>query len=419
MPIPTTEWFPLLLARWKPVRTAVLVVGAVLAGIAAIATGVAGWGLWLDLAAIACAFVATWLPPAWLGVGVLFAVSLLVPVETPGLAVFVLLIGLFDVSVESRPWLRFTMLVLAIAGAVIWSTEYLLGGAIVGALFFAAWMSGAMVRVVAIQSSLRLELEVARGEAERIGLARDMHDVVAGSISHVVLSAAELLARTDLSTQTRQQVEGIREEARTTLVELRQVIGLLRTKPTASAAPADLTAQWLRTRGMLVSCGFTLDAKVELEPDASRAAISVLTAALRELGANAVRHGDSAGPVSVTLNANRDRLNLIVSNRIRPANPDLPTSGTGLEGLRERLAQVGGTITTQCDAGQWMAVVRIPRWGNAEGGEMTESERDDPDWTGRRRRARASGTRRDHVSFRRPGPALGGEGRAAGGRQAD
>lgn len=372
MSTPTTAWFPLQLAHGKALRTAALALGVGLAALASVITGVSGWGLWLELGATACAFVAIWIPTAWLGVAGLFCATLLVPGETPGMALFVVLLGLFDVAAGSRRWLRVAMLVLAIAGAVIWGTEYLLGGTIVGALFVSAWMSGAMVRAVTIQSALRLELEVAHREAERIGLARDMHDVVAGSISHVVLSAGELLARTDLSTPTRDRIAGIREEARATLVELREVIRLLRADPTETAAPADLPAQWLRTREMLVSCGFALDAKVELEPDASGAAISVMTAALRELGANTVRHGDPSGPVRVTLNVNRDRLNLMVANRIRASNSELPTSGTGLSGLRERLAQVGGTVATQSDSGQWIAVVRIPRWsgtGSGEGGE--------------------------------------------------
>lgn len=361
MPVPTTAWFQFRLARREPVRTVVIGLGSMLAAIAAVITGVTGWGLWLDLGAITFGFVAIWLPYAWLGTAVLFCITLLVPVDVPGLAILVVLLGLFDVAAGSRRWLAGTMLALAIVGAVIWGTDYLLGGAIVGALFVAAWTSGAMVRAVTIQSSLRLELEVAHREAERVGLARDMHDVVAGSISHVVLSAGELLARTDLSAQARERIVSIREEARSTLVELREVIRLLRTDASAPEVSADLPAQWLRTRTMLVSCGFTLDAKVELEPDASPDATSVMTAALRELGANVVRHGDPADPVRVTLNANRDRLNLMVSNRIRAVNPELPTSGTGLNGLRERLERVGGTMATQSDAGQWIAVVRVPR----------------------------------------------------------
>ena len=87
-----------------------------------------------------------------------------------------------------------------------------------------------------------------------------------------------------------------------------------------------------------------------------------MSRAAREMGANIIRHADRESPVTLTLALGPDVLRLVSTNGIAGAggSSGLPRSGTGILGMRERLAAIDGTLTTLAEDGSWMVAATVP-----------------------------------------------------------
>ena len=90
-------------------------------------------------------------------------------------------------------------------------------------------------RAATLEAEQRLRVEQAR-EAERLRIAREMHDVLAHRVSLLSLHAGALEFHPDASAEEVAEAAGvIRASAHAALEELRDVIGVLREGPPASA----------------------------------------------------------------------------------------------------------------------------------------------------------------------------------------
>ncbi len=202
---------------------------------------------------------------------------------------------------------------------------------------------------------------VAAREAERTRIAREMHDVLAHRISLVALHAGALTYRGDLShAETAGTAKTIQSNAQLALVELREVLGVLRTgsagavdsaveppQPTLAELPALLADA--RETGSVVQLDNDVAVR-DLPETLSRTAFRIVQEALT----NARRHAPGA-PVTVRLARSRaagaepgggDHMELEISNPA-PAAPALMAAppGVGLVGLTERAEMTGGTLT--------------------------------------------------------------------------
>jgi signal transduction histidine kinase len=186
--------------------------------------------------------------------------------------------------------------------------------------------------------------------SERAQIAREMHDVLAHRISLVTMHAGALTYRTDLDAdQMRATAEVIQENSHQAMVELREVLGLLRDGPGDSApelpqpSATDLPAllDEARQAGMRVESQLiALDAIPET---LGRTAYRVIQEGLT----NARKHAPNTS-VHVSLNGGPgDGLTAEVRNPL-PIGSKLsgePESGLGLIGLAERTALAGGLMT--------------------------------------------------------------------------
>jgi signal transduction histidine kinase len=107
-----------------------------------------------------------------------------------------------------------------------------------------------------------------------------------------------------------------------------------------------------RAAGLPVALSMTVE-RASPSPVAELALYRVLQEALT----NAARHG--TGPATVRLEATDRGMSLRVTN---PAGQRAPRQnrGSGLLGMRERIAAAGGTIATEVEAGQWVVRAMIP-----------------------------------------------------------
>jgi signal transduction histidine kinase len=186
----------------------------------------------------------------------------------------------------------------------------------------------------------------ARGERARI--ARELHDVVAHHISMVVVQAeGARLAVPGLPAAGAQRLSAIGDTARAALVEMRQLLGVLRESAQVDAADRHpqpgldqvtalideaREASGAATRLILRGAPVPLDPSVEL----------VAYRIVQEALTNARRHAPGAA-VDVELTFADAELQLRVRDNGPGPDPSGPLGGHGVEGMRERAAAVGGT----------------------------------------------------------------------------
>ncbi|GAA3289264.1 two-component sensor histidine kinase [Dactylosporangium vinaceum] len=201
----------------------------------------------------------------------------------------------------------------------------------------------------------RLRDDRARAD-ERTRIAREMHDVLAHKVSLIALHAGalELIATGD--DRVREGAGLIRVTAREALEELREVLGVLQSAAPTSDLP-DLPT--LVAAAIQAGQPVTLhDEAGELPPATARVVYRVVQEGLT----NARKHAPGA-PVTVSLTAGDT---LVVDVRNLPADGhhglDLPGTGAGLIGLKERLRLVGGTVEAgPVDDGGWCLTAEVPR----------------------------------------------------------
>ncbi|MEL7978164.1 sensor histidine kinase [Isoptericola sp. F-RaC21] len=185
-----------------------------------------------------------------------------------------------------------------------------------------------------------------RLQAERLRIARDLHDTVGHHLSVVALHAGvadEAVGRDDDA--ARGALARVREAASGTLDELRATVKVLRS-PTPDAEP----------RGALGMTGFdalvapvrAAGVEVEVHDDVAAGVLSdaIGAAAYRiaqEALTNVLRHAD-ARHVGIEAVVDAGRLHLAVTDDGRGAGPS-PRAGAGLAGMRERAGLLGGTLT--------------------------------------------------------------------------
>ena len=202
--------------------------------------------------------------------------------------------------------------------------------------------------------------------AERTRIAREMHDVLAHRISLVSMHADAMVYRTDLGTeQLRESAAVIQESSHRALVELREVLGVLRDDP-GDAAPERPQPGALDVPALvdeLMSDGMRLE--VDLA-GTDLATVPVTTGrtlyrVVQEALTNARKHAPNAlVHLSVTGRAGHG-LDVEVRNPLAPGSrTSAPQSGLGLVGLAERTSLAGGRIEHHADAGHFVLRAWLP-----------------------------------------------------------
>ena len=282
-------------------------------------------------------------------------------------------------------------------------------GVLCGSIFTVFWFLGDSRRMRELRSeefkerARRLEYEQEQerrlaAQDERTRIAREMHDIVAHSLSSIISQAdgaryaaasartaraqqtqqAEQSGQAEQSSQAQQQstpdiaeqtLELIADTARDSLTQMRSLLGLLRTDeatayapvPTLSDVPA-LVEQRRRAGLPVTFIGITGTMARTLPQGAELAAYRTVQEALT----NALKHSPGAA-TTVTIHWGEEGLELRVQNEPvssaaaqHIARP-VPGSGNGLRGMSERITLYHGTLTygLQPD-GSWLVEAALP-----------------------------------------------------------
>lgn len=186
--------------------------------------------------------------------------------------------------------------------------------------------------------------------AERDRLASEIHDTIAQGFTSIVMlvQATEAVLGEDI-VRARKQLELIGRTARENLAEARALVAGLAPAPLATASLADALARLADRAGE--ESGLTAEFSTTGEPrPAGTSAEVVLLRVCQEALANVRRHA-FARSVLVTLSYQDDGVRLEVSDDGAGFDPDQPTSGYGLRGMRARVSEVGGKLTVRSAAG--------------------------------------------------------------------
>ena len=183
------------------------------------------------------------------------------------------------------------------------------------------------------------EIEQLAKTAERERIARDMHDILGHSLSLIVLKS-ELAGRL-LETQPARaalEIAEIEVAARQALGEVRKTITGYRSEGFAS----ELT----RAAEVLETAGVRLHkpAKAPYLTPRNEATLSLV---LREAITNIVRHA-GASECSIELSTAEDRTQLVIADDGRG---DIRQEGNGLRGMRERVQELGGSLSLESHRG--------------------------------------------------------------------
>ncbi|MFH9612013.1 sensor histidine kinase [Streptomyces sp. NPDC017448] len=229
-------------------------------------------------------------------------------------------------------------------------------------------LTGWLVAVIALGTMFHgrgayAEQEAARrATEERLRIARELHDVIGHNISLINVQASAALHRLKKNpAQAEEALAAIKASSKEALSELRTTLGILRqVDEAAPTAPApgldrldDLVAS-ARRAGLEV----TVDRIGRPHPLTAAVDLAVFRI-LQESLTNVARHAQGASAVAVRIDYAPRELNLTVTDNGRCTATAAP--GSGIAGMRERAAILGGGLSAGPGPGGGFAVTaRIP-----------------------------------------------------------
>ncbi|WP_275007248.1 sensor histidine kinase [Promicromonospora iranensis] len=273
---------------------------------------------------------------------------------------------------RSRVWLTAALVlaaltvVLATVGVerpVTVITSVLLAGVIAFVvLIWALVRSGQQRR--AYEEDLTAWAAERAAQAERLRIARDLHDLASHGLGLITVraAAARTLDGASGDAERARALADIERTGRAATTELRRMLGVLRT-PGSEAVPLR-PAETLADLGAVVEAarigGITAGLDVEDLGVVSAGAQLTVCAIVRESLANTARH---AGPVRARVVVRRDGGTVVVSvedDGPAPGWRPHPGAGQGLTGLRERVATLGGTLRAGAAGPGFRVTARLP-----------------------------------------------------------
>ena len=234
-----------------------------------------------------------------------------------------------------------------------------LAGLMWAALMAVLWVIG---NVFTAYRKAQEEARVAALAQQRLSLARDLHDSLARTLAHLILSARKAAATGDTAA-LEPLADGIGEAAS----ELRWLLGALREPGAMPAlgAGGSLATTINDVIEELTEHGYPT--AVTIDGDLDRVPVragEVLAGVAREAAANIERHGAEGRPCTLVASIDDNVVDIAFINEV--ATERASSSGTrsmGLLGATERLATVGGTMETRREGRQWITRVTVPLAG--------------------------------------------------------
>ena len=258
-----------------------------------------------------------------------------------------------------------------VAGVALGTTEV---GWIVAGMITLGWATGFLLqKQLLLMQAERREREK-QYALDRAGIAAEVHDVVAHSLSIVLLNvtaarrALESGSHPADDSDVADALEALRDaegQGRAAMSDVRRTIELLRDESAPERAQPGLSDIATLIDGFR-RAGSSVTAHVELPagPLSSATELAVYRVVQESLS-NASKHAPDA-PVTITLGPGADAEFVVrVSNPVQPGRP-ADSGGYGLAGMKSRVGNLEGTMCAGVKRDQWcVEAVFGPRQGTA------------------------------------------------------
>lgn len=207
-----------------------------------------------------------------------------------------------------------------------------------------------------------------RVEEERLRIARELHDVTAHALSVIVVQAgaAEQVVERDPDA-VRRALQAIRATSRSSLDELRAIVGVLRGGE--DGVPMAPTGSIRRLKDLALSAeqaGISVSLDVDEVGDVPAYAEVSAYRLVQEALTNVIRHSQ-ASRVDVRVRRMSDELTIEVTDDGVGATVPVDPPGHGIQGMRERVAALGGSFEVgPAPLGGFRVAISIPLVGGAQ-----------------------------------------------------
>lgn len=215
--------------------------------------------------------------------------------------------------------------------------------------------------MLAREQALAAERERAAASAERERIARDLHDVLAHTLSGlaITLQGASLLIGSGRAAEAGVQVDRARALAVEGLSEARAAVAAL-APATRTDAVVDLAAALDRmVRDHRAVTGTRATLELGRLPELSAPVVTATLGVVREALTNTVRHA-AGRPVRVSAGVQSGTLLVQVHDELGEPSAPAADGGMGVRGMTARMAEVGGSVTAGPDPTGWSVRVTVP-----------------------------------------------------------
>lgn len=256
----------------------------------------------------------------------------------------VALLGVFDVTV-------------GLPGLTIYLLQLLLGLA-VG--YMLLWQARALTAARVAQENERARATL----AERERIAREIHDLVAHSLSVTLLhvtGARHALGQTQPETADMQEAIASLADAerigRQAMADIRRTVATLaggQRRPLPSAQDVGGLVEEVRAAGLEVD--YHLHGDLEAVEEAAGLGLYRI---VQESLANVAKHAPSK-PVTVLLDVRDGAVHLEIANPRPPGRVRTDAAGSGVAGMSARAVQLGGVLTAGPRDDAWVVELSVP-----------------------------------------------------------
>jgi signal transduction histidine kinase len=254
----------------------------------------------------------------------------------------------------------------AYLGALRWYTDPSKGLVAPTVLAAAAWVLGDSMRIRRAylasveERASRLERERDQqiqiaASAERSRIARELHDIVAHSLSVMVAQAdGATYAMERDPDRAHDAMRTVAETGREALTEMRRLLGVLRTsEPTIDTTPQPSVEQVTELVDKVRDAGLSIELRLRGQPRTLPAGMGLAAYRIvQEALTNTLKHAGPRAHAQVTIEYRDEVMEVRVeddgrADAVVPRQADDRRPGQGLLGMRERAAVYGGRIVAR------------------------------------------------------------------------
>lgn len=255
------------------------------------------------------------------------------------------------------------------------------------------WARRHQGRLSSLQLEHQREVEQQRADAahavsaERLRIARELHDIVAHSVTIMVLHAAGAKRVVDTDpARAKDSLATIEESGQQAMAELRRLLELLResdSPPARSGSPLPGLAELDQLISTVRGSGVAVTMETTGRPRRLDASTDLAVYRLVQEGlTNVVKHRGAGAAATVSIEWGQEKVTIAVEDdgSGSPSGTPALSTGNGLAGLSERIAIAGGDFAAgRTETGGFRVAARLPVSTMTTGTTPAESADGDSD----------------------------------------